>query len=124
MRAFVVFGPMAQASRHARFYATAAWKAVRRRVWERDDYTCSRCGTACRRRRGDDLPLPVADHCPPLTDQLAAGGSGLDLSLLRTLCSRCSGKVDGPRGGGRGRANRAPRARVEFLSLERASRQW
>lgn len=56
---------------------------IRWAVWERDDFTCLRCGT----RRNLSVDHIVAE---------ALGGT-LDLSNLQTLCSRCnSSKGKGP----------------------------
>jgi len=77
-----------------RVYDSAAWARCRQVVLTRDGRVCQLCGNT-----GN-----VVDHSPPLAHQLAAGGTGTDPTLCRTLCNRCSGRVDGRRSGGGGRA--------------------
>lgn len=66
---------------HGPKHHSAAWQAVRRRVLERDDYSCVLCH---RRTRLE------CDHIVPLAD----GGSD-DMCNLRTLCRWCHMKQTG-----------------------------
>jgi len=58
-------------------YRTAEWTRLRRAVFNRDDYKCTRC-----EKRGQRLEC---DHIVPV----AAGGAFWDTANLRTLCSAC-----------------------------------
>ena len=62
-------------SRHHRRTPNRAWERIRRRVFERDEHRCKRCGRAGRLE---------AHHVV----SLAAGGTN-DISNLRTLCRGC-----------------------------------
>ena len=53
-----------------------AWERTRRRVFDRDGYTCRRCG------RGGPLE---AHHVRPISD----GGAVFDLANIETLCRGC-----------------------------------
>ena len=57
-------------------YRSRAWKAIRRKVFERDGWRCRQCGKAGR--------LEV-DHIKPVSE----GGSKFDMENLRTLCRGC-----------------------------------
>lgn len=66
------------------------WDVRRRAVYERDDWTCTRCGYQSGPHAGDEaLPLH-AHHSVPR----AAGGSNR-LSNLTTLCEDCHADVHG-----------------------------
>ncbi|MFC6974063.1 HNH endonuclease [Halomicroarcula sp. GCM10025709] len=60
------------------------WDARRRYVYERDDWTCQRCGTASGPHGGQDSPALHAHHQTPLSH----GGSN-GLNNLVTLCEAC-----------------------------------
>ena len=55
----------------------ARWKRLRRRILERDNWTCQVCGKSAGRFE--------IDHVVPL----AAGGSAWEESNLQCLCRRC-----------------------------------
>ena len=57
-------------------YGSRMWRAVRRRVFERDGWRCTRCGKPGRLE---------ADHIKPVS----MGGAKFDLRNLRTLCRGC-----------------------------------
>lgn len=69
-----------------RWYGTPEWQALRKRVFERDDYTCQwpGCGTIC--LPGDRVRPPVADHVEP-----HRGDRSLffDDDNVQTLCKPC-----------------------------------
>jgi hypothetical protein len=76
---------MAGGQNDQRYGGTATWDALRRRTYERDEYTCQRCG----RQSGPDgdADFPVhAHHVVPLS----VGGS-TRLRNLVTLCPPCHG---------------------------------
>lgn len=57
-------------------YGTRRWKVVRRQVFDRDGWRCTRCGRVGRLE---------CDHVVPV----ARGGAPFALSNLRTLCRGC-----------------------------------
>ncbi len=59
---------------------------ARRKVYERDQGVCARCGTQCRHHEHgkSDLPRWEMDHRMPLSE----GGSNT-MDNLRTLCTDC-----------------------------------
>ena len=63
-------------SRHHNHLNARRWAAVRRAVFERDDYRCVECGRPGRLE---------AHHEPPLR----AGADPYDLAGIKTLCRRC-----------------------------------
>ncbi|MFC0661833.1 HNH endonuclease [Eoetvoesiella caeni] len=67
-----MFGPINSARPSA-----SAWASIRTRIFKRDDYTCTYCGT-----RGGRLEC---DHIVPI-----AKGGGHDGSNLTTSCFRCN----------------------------------
>lgn len=84
-------------------YSTAAGRDLRRRIFQRDDFTCGRCGwsppglTQEQKSAYDGathLPCEMEprlrflqiDHIIPRS----AGGALRDESNLQTLCSRCN----------------------------------
>lgn len=72
------------------WYKTAEWRALRKRVFVRDSYTCRRCGRICASAYPAD-DSPVADHVEP-----HRGNRQLffDESNVQTLCkSPCHDKV-------------------------------
>ena len=71
---------MTQAKEHAH-YATADWRAKRRRVLLRDSFVCRSCGTVSHGKAAH------VDHVVPLED----GGTDDDANL-QTLCSACHGR--------------------------------
>ncbi len=56
-------------------------KAKRERIYERDDYTCTKCG---RKMRREDLDLTI-DHIVPV----ALDGTGRESNLV-TMCQPCN----------------------------------
>ena len=60
------------------------WSARRRKVYQRDNWTCQRCGRKSGPHRGSNSPTLHAHHRTPLS----VGGSNA-LSNLTTLCERC-----------------------------------
>ena len=57
-------------------YRTLKWKAVRQKVFKRDNYRCVECGKYGR---------VECDHKIPI----AKGGAVFDMKNLRTLCRGC-----------------------------------
>jgi len=55
------------------------WRMIRKKVFERDNYTCRYCG------RQYPVSELVGDHIIPI----AAGGSEFDLDNVQTLCVCC-----------------------------------
>lgn len=70
--------------RNQKVWGSAAHRAQRRRVLERDDFTCRRCGWRDQTRTGRRL---VADHRHGIDEQRAY----LD-EELQSLCLTCSGR--------------------------------
>lgn len=60
------------------------WREFRQKAFERDNYTCVKCGKKDQDwNRGDHL---VADHIVPI----ALGGEEFDLNNVQTLCLDCN----------------------------------
>ena len=66
----------------ARIYHTPRWKAVRRAVLNRDNWTCTNCGGHGRME---------VDHIKPVS----RGGKPFDMSNLRALCRHCHVTISG-----------------------------
>ena len=58
------------------------WEVFRLAVFERDDFTCAKCGYISR-NAGSDL---IADHIIPI----AIGGEEWDKKNVQTLCESCN----------------------------------
>lgn len=72
------------------WYKTAEWRALRRRVFVRDHYTCQKCGRICVGRHPDDAS-PVADHIEAHRGDRARF---FDEANVHTLCkSPCHDQV-------------------------------
>lgn len=82
------------ASKERRCYRGPNWARVRRRVYERDGYTCQRCGRDCISRQNYDREngdlLIQAHHIDPYESP-----DDNELDNLVTLCARCHGEVEG-----------------------------
>jgi 5-methylcytosine-specific restriction endonuclease McrA len=74
--------------RNQKVWGSAAHKRQRRRVLEREDFTCQRCGHRDQTGRG-----LVADHVLGIDESDPFRTYADD--ELQTLCSVCSGKKDG-----------------------------
>jgi 5-methylcytosine-specific restriction endonuclease McrA len=70
-----------------RVYADPRWRKTRKRVLERDDHTCQRCGA----------PATHVHHEPPVTTLLARGDSPFDDQHCQAVCASCAGRADAAR---------------------------
>jgi 5-methylcytosine-specific restriction endonuclease McrA len=68
-------------------WASAAHRQQRKRVLERDDYTCVRCG-----HHDETGTTLIADHVLGIDEPRTFTDAE-----LQTLCRRCSGRKDGGR---------------------------
>ena len=81
-------------SRQRRCYRGSNWARIRREVYERDDYTCQRCGVKCVSRDNYDgtngeriiQAHHIGGYESPKDNKLAE---------LVTLCASCHGEVEG-----------------------------
>lgn len=77
-----------------RCYRGPHWGRVRRQVYERDNYTCQRCGVKCVSRNDYDGTnggeIIQAHHINGYESS-----EDNDLSELITLCASCHGAVEG-----------------------------
>lgn len=73
------------------FYASAAWRRVRRAVLMRDNYMCVRCMQALREGTGGrPRAATLVHHIVPYQD---APERGLELDNLESLCDVCHNRI-------------------------------
>ena len=76
--------------RHLRVWQSPRWKALKRRVHVRDDWTCRDCG-----HRDPTGVTLVGDHVDGFVD--VDDPRAFEEDLVETRCLTCSGAKDGGR---------------------------
>lgn len=105
--------------KYMKYHYMYGWPDLRKKAFERDDYTCRRCG-----KRYPNAIL-IADHIVPI----ALGGAQWDIDNVQTLCIQCNKVKTGQDAGTIARyrrmeihINKNQTKLVDFLTEEKCQR--